>query len=248
VIASDLHRLPKAVFTKLTALLLGLSTALMAFTTHAEEAARRGVVERNVMAELGVGVLGLPGAQVCGKGRSLLDCDQGDTTPMVQMWQLYRASEVIAVGAGISIGMSPFANNTTGDPEGVEREHNRGYLTAEGIFRYQVLLERPWGCWLGATSGLAVVSDTFRSQRGTTDRAFVGPRGTTLRTEGFSLGVAVGLSYLLTPSWTLGTSMRTGLWVLPSKRAEDPFGDQASLRGANSFLMLAVSIGYRTRL
>lgn len=248
VLAPVLHRLFTVAPTNIAATLVGLAAALTTTVTHAAEKARRGVEERNLTAELGVGVLGLPGARVCGNGRSLLECNEGDTTPMAQIWELYRASELVAVGAGISLGMSPFANNTQGDPEGVEREHNRGYLTAEGLFRYHVLIERPWECWLGATSGLAVVSDTFRSRRGTTDRAFVGPRGTTLRTEGLSLGVAVGLNYLLSPSWTVGASMRTGVWLLPSQRAVDPFGDQASLRGVNSFLMLAISVGYRTRL
>jgi hypothetical protein len=238
---------PRGATVRATAVLFAIAVLSFAVASRAENGTRHSSSEKNGMAELGAGVLGLPGARVCGKGQTL-NCDQGDMTPMVQMWQLLRASRTIAAGAGISLGMSPSDTNTTGDPSGVEREHGRGYLTAEGILRYYLVINEPWETWVSATSGLAVVSDTYRSRRGVSDQALVGPRGVTLRTEGFTLGVGAGLGYLIAENWSLGATLRTGLWILPSKRVVDPFGDEASLRGANSFLMVAVSIGYRTRL
>src|SRR3954451_18297838 len=56
------------------------------------------------VAQLGVGLMTIPGADVCLKSRP---CTKGDTSLEMDFWQLYRANAAFAVGAGASLALKP---------------------------------------------------------------------------------------------------------------------------------------------
>jgi hypothetical protein len=200
-------------------------------------------------AEVGLGALTLPGAEVC-TNRSLiyLGCKRGDVSPMLELWQLVRPNPLFAIGAGITIGLFPIADAPSQEPPGVNRNHRRGYFTAEAIARYYLLHGPVWEGWLGATGGLVVISDTYSSSNNTTDLAYIGPRGVTIRTEGYTLGFAAGFAKYLTEKWTVGAALRYGLWTLPKVPSSDALGDQASLIGRVATIVLGINVGYRLSL
>lgn len=212
-----------------------------------------GSVVRPVgMAEFGVGWLTLPGAEVCG---SQSRCTQGDTSLDLEAWQLYRANLRFAFGAGVALGLVPTTDAPRSEPEPVEgedpieRDHSRGYLTIEGIVRYYPFVGEDWEAWGGLTGGLLVLSDTFATPAGKyEDKALVGPRGITIRSEGYTIGLAAGAAYSLAANWSLGGTLRYGNWFLPSEPERDALGDQASLTGRNTMFALGINIAYRVAL
>ena len=212
-----------------------------------------GSVVRPVgMAEFGVGWLTLPGAEVCGGPSS---CTQGDTSLELEAWQLYRANLRFAFGAGVTLGLIPTTDAPRSAPEPVagedpiERDHSRGYLTIEGIVRYYPFVGENWEAWGGLTGGFVVVSDTFATPAGKyEDKALVGRRGITIRTEGYTIGLAAGAAYSLAANWSLGGTLRYGNWFLPSDPESDALGDQASLKGRNTMFAFGINIAYRVAL
>lgn len=199
------------------------------------------------MAELGLGWLVLPGAKVC-SARTQNSCKRGDSSPMIEVWPLVRPTPRFAVGAGVSLGLIPTTDAPRQDPPGVQRDHSRGYLTVEGIGRYYAIVGERLEAWAGLTLGFVAVSDTFQSKNGLTDKALVGPRGVTIRTEGYTVGVAIGGAYSLSSHWSVGSTLRYGAWFLPRKPATDPLGDEASLVGRNSMFSLSLNVAYRIPL
>jgi hypothetical protein len=197
------------------------------------------------MAELGLGWLVLPGAEVCSAVNS---CSRGDSSPVIEAWPLYSPFRSFAAGAGITLGLIPTTDAPRQDPPGVTRDHSRGYLTVEGAVRYYPIREERVEAWAGLISGLVVVSDTYKVQGGDSDKALVGPRGVTIRTEGYSLGVALGGAYLLSPQVSVGAALRYSNWFLPSVPATDVLDDQASLAGRNSVFSLSLNVAYRIAL
>lgn len=206
------------------------------------------------MAELGIGWLTLPSAQLCTQ-QSQQDCKTGDSSPDLEAWQLYRANLAFAFGAGITLGLIPTTIEPPKDAQPVPageqpivRDHSRSYFTVEGIGRYYLFVGDSIEAWAGITGGLVVVSDSFSSQRPFSDKAFVGPRAQTIRTEGYTIGLAVGGAYSLAPNWSLGASLRYGEWFLPKSPATNVLGDQASLTGTNAMFSLGVNVAYRIPL
>ena len=167
---------------------------------------------------------------------------------MLELWQLFRPDPVFAMGAGVTIGLFPVANAPKLDVVGISRGHSRGYLTAEMIARWYWLHGPAWESWIGGTGGLVVISDTYTTNNEVTDRYVVGPRGVTMRTEGYTLGLAAGVSKVLSESWTVGAGVRYGLWFLPSTPARDVLGDEASLIGRVATIVLGINVGYRLQL
>lgn len=199
------------------------------------------------MLEAGLGWLVLPGAEVCVEP-SIAGCSRGDSSLQLDAWQLFRANRKFAAGAGIVLGLTPTTDAPREDPPGVTRDHTRRYFSAEGTARYYYLTGVSLEGWIGLTGGLVVVSDRFESTEGQSDKELVGPRGVTIRTEGYTVGLATGVSYLLSSNWTLGGTLRYGSWFLPKEPETDPFGDEASLRGQNNVLSLSVILGFRAPL
>lgn len=219
---------------------IGLSTGAAAQSNNDLEALDR----LTGMAEFGVGALTLPAATVCTE-RTSGKCEQGDTSLMLEAWQLLRTSRRLAAGAGVTLGLFPTADVPPNSRPEVNRDHRRSYFTAEMILRGYFYSSPEWEAWAGATTGLVVIGDTFSSTEALTGRALSGPRGVTTRTEGFTLGCAIGVSRPLLGNFTIGASLRYGFWNLPKEPARSPFGDEASLTGRNSMFLLGLSIGYK---
>ncbi len=196
------------------------------------------------IAEAGFGWLTLPGADVC----SPAGCKAGDTSFELDAWQLYRQNLRLAFGAGLMLGLIPTTDAPRRDSEGIERDHSRSYLTMEGMLRYYPYVGEKFELWLGLTGGLAVLSDRFKVIDDYADKPLVGPPGVTIRTEGGTLGVAVGGAYELSQHWSVGGSLRAGNWFLPSTPATDPLLDEASVTGRNFVSSLGFNIAYRISL
>lgn len=196
------------------------------------------------IAEFGFGWLTLPSAAIC--VGPVINCREGDTSFLLDAWQLYRGSTRFAFGAGLMLGLIP--TNNPPPPSGNEREHSRQYFTFEGTLRYYPYVGQSTEWWIGLTGGLVVVSDRFEVEAEGPDRALLGPRGVTIRTEGGSLGVAGGPVFALTENWALGATLRYGHWFLPTRPALDPLGSPASLTGRNTVISLGVAVAFRMAL
>jgi hypothetical protein len=199
------------------------------------------------IAEAGVGWLTLPGAEVCIDRKT--GCSEGDTSLALDLWQLYRQSRRFAFGAGILLALIPTTDAPKQDPQGVQRDHSRRYFTVEGMLRYYPYVGETVEWWVGGTGGLVVVSDRFVVKEDQEDdRALLGPRGVTVRTEGGTIGIAGGPVLALAPHWSLGLTLRYGHWFLPEKPAHDPLGSEASLTGRNTVFSAGVAVAFRTEL
>jgi hypothetical protein len=196
------------------------------------------------MAEAGFGWLTLPGADVC----SQAGCKAGDTSFELDAWQLYRQNLRLAFGAGLLLGLIPTTDAPRRDPEGIERDHSRRYLTLEGMLRYYPYVGERIELWLGVTGGLVVLSDRFVVVDDADDKPLIGPPGVTIRTEGGTLGLAIGGAYELSQHWSVGASLRAGYWFLPSTPATDPLQDKASVAGRNFVSSLGFNVAYRIPL
>jgi hypothetical protein len=199
------------------------------------------------MAEFGLGWLVLPGAEVCVEP-TIAGCSRGDSSLGLEVWQLFRPTRSFAAGAGLLLGLTPTTDAPREDPPGVSRDHSRRYFTVETTARYYPLTGPTFEAWAGISSGLVVVSDRFESTAGRTDKALVGPRGVTIRTEGYTIGMAGGAAYRLSPSWSVGGALRYGSWFLPESPSRSPFGDEASLRGQVNLLSFGFNVAYRLPL
>jgi hypothetical protein len=195
------------------------------------------------IAEAGFGWLTLPGADVCSQSA----CKAGDTSFELDGWQLYRQNLRLAFGAGLLLGLIPTTDAPRRDPVGIERNHTRKYLTLEGMLRYYAYVGETSEFWVGLTGGLVVLSDRFQVVD-VYDKPLLGPSGVTIRTEGGTLGLALGGAYELSKHWSVGGSLRFGNWFLPNKRATDPLEDQASVGGRNSVFSLGFNVAYRIPL
>lgn len=195
------------------------------------------------MVEANVGVLTLPGAEVCGSG----GCSNGDVVFALEGWELYRANKRWAFGAGVVVGLVPTAHPRQ-PPDAVPRDHTRSYFTFEGMLRYYPYVGKDLEWWTGLQGGFVVVSDRFTVNDNTDERALLGGSGVTIRTEGGSIGVATGFAYGLTEHWSLLGSLRFSEWFLPKEPARDPLGSEASLTGRNETVTLALGVSYRASL
>jgi hypothetical protein len=195
------------------------------------------------MAEFGFGWITLPGADVCVNAEA--GCEEGDTSFAVDAWQLYRASTKWGVGAGLTLGLLTTTNAPRMDPEGVDRDHSRGYFLFDAIGRYYPYVSSDIEAWVGATTGLVVVSDRYESSGGLSDKPLVGQRGVTIRSEGFATGLAAGVAVAFAQGWTFGGSLRYGYWFLPQTPTTDALGDEASLTGINAVVSLGLGVAYR---
>ena len=197
------------------------------------------------IAEANVGVLTLPNAEVCAERSS--GCSKGDLSFALEAWEVYRANQRFAFGAGVMVGLIPTANPPQ-DPEGMQRDHTRSYFTIEGVVRYYPWVGKNFEGWIGAVGGLVVVSDGFQIPDEDDNRALLGERGVTIASEGASIGLAIGMAYELADHWSLIGSLRVNQWFLPRVPETDPLGSEASLTGRNTATSLSFGIAYRLPL
>jgi tRNA A-37 threonylcarbamoyl transferase component Bud32 len=237
----------------LVAGLLATGALCVAQAGHAQEAfthdpapERDDTGQTYGMAEVGLGLLTLPTAQVCIE-RAEAGCSRGDRSLLLSGWPIFRRDQ-LALGAGVGFGLSPSADAPQSTEVSIPRDHHRSYFTLEVTARYYVPLNAGLDGWLGLTTGLVVVNDTFRPLEGRTEQALVGPRGVTLLTEGGTLGIAGGMTAMLSPSLLVGGHVRGSNWFLPQEPATNALGDEASLQGNVLALELSVTLAYRSRL
>lgn len=192
--------------------------------------------------EFGIGILALPDARVCGEA----GCDRGDVSLEVDAWPLFRASPSFAVGAGLTLALTP----TQDVPQGNQlfpREHSRRYFQAEGIGRYYLLHGRGLEAWTGLSAGLVVVSDNFRTKGGSEDVALVGSDSANIATEGLSLGLAAGVTFGVSETLQIGGTLRVANWFLPHSHERISFGEEASLADRVTMINAALVVAYHAR-
>jgi hypothetical protein len=191
--------------------------------------------------EFGIGVLALPDAEVCGDA----GCDQGDVSLEVDAWPLFRASPRFAVGAGLTLALTPTQDVPRGN-EAVPREHSRRYFQAEGIGRYYLLHGHAAELWTGLSAGLVVVSDNFRT-RGAPDVALIGADSANIATEGLTLGAAAGVTFGVSEVLQVGGTLRVANWVLPAGHERISFGEEASLANRVTMINVSLVVAYHAR-
>lgn len=192
--------------------------------------------------EFGVGVLALPDARVCGEA----GCDRGDVSVEVDAWPLFRASPNFAVGAGITLALTP----TQDVPQRVvpiPREHSRRYFQAEGIGRYYLVHGQALEWWLGVSTGLVVVSDNFRTRSAPPDLTLIGQDSANIATEGLTLGLGTGVTFGVSDVLQVGGTLRMARWILPSSHESIAFGEEASLADRVTMLNLSIVVAYHGR-
>lgn len=193
--------------------------------------------------EVGFGWLALPTAQVC----SAESCSQGDTTPLIEIWNLVHFDSGFAVGAGVTLGLAPTSTMPQED-DGVDREHTRSYMTFEAIGRYYPRIFADWDVWIGPGLGLAVVTDRFISNENESSQIRIESPGFTLRSEALSLFLAGGVSYSLSKRWHIGGGARAGRFGLPQTPARSPLGDEASIVGPTFYVFAGLNISIHAEL
>jgi hypothetical protein len=228
---------------------LGVSLApASALADDASAASRRATAAREMdrpymMAELGVALLTLPAAEVC---TTVDSCEDGETSLGFGIQNIYRYHRV-GFGAGIRWATTLRSDAAKGAVE-LERDHSRRYFFVEGQFRYYAIRGPSLEWWVGSTLGGVVVNDSWSvkaDREPYADTAFVGPRASTIRTEGFAAGLGLGGEWAFASNWSLGAQLRYSLWILPFEREESPTGDSASLSGRVDMIDLGIVIAYR---
>jgi hypothetical protein len=205
----------------------------------------RGVDRPHTLAQLGVGFMTLPGALVCLKGQP---CTKGDASIEGDFWQLYRANRNFAIGAGATVALSPSTDNPQTEA-GIDRSHTRSYFLVEAQGRYYALHATTFEAWLGATIGGVIVSDRYTIEGGDNPTAaIIGPRASTLRTEGGTIGGLLGAQWSFAPNWALGVNARYMRWFLPSEPATTVFLDRATLANQQDAVLVGLSFSYRIAL
>ncbi len=201
------------------------------------------------MVEVGIGWLTLPDAEVCSVRTGETDCLRGDSSPALEAWQLFRLPPVLALGAGVMLGLTPTTDLPERQLEGIRREQSRRYLTIEATGRVYPYVRDAFEAWAGATAGLVVVSDSFDTETDSaTDKPLIGSGGVIIRTEGFTSTLAGGLAYEVRRGWSVGGTLRVGAWFLPTDPKLSPLGDEASLAGRASYFVASLVAAYRVPL
>lgn len=192
--------------------------------------------------EFGVGVLALPDARLCGGA----GCDRGDISLEVDAWPIFRASPRFAVGAGITLALTP----TQDVPRRIttfSRDHSRRYFMVEGVGRYYFAHGRALEVWGGASTGLVVVSDNFRTASSEPAFTIIGANSANIATEGLSLGLAAGATFGVSDQLQVGGTLRFANWFLPSKQEVIAFEEEASLANRVTMINLALTVAYHGR-
>jgi hypothetical protein len=198
-----------------------------------------------LMVKGGVGLLALPLAEVCPTVGG--ECEPGETGIALNLHTLGRLDD-FAFGAGI-LWAAGLRNSEAADPTGgtLGRQHHRRYLVIEGDFRYYPVEFGDWEAWVGASSGLVIINDSFDTLADRDpphDAVFVGPRSVTLATPGLSVAVGAGLDWHFARRWFFGAEVRYANWVFAGERAQTPVGDLASFAGRVDVVDVGLIAGF----
>jgi hypothetical protein len=228
---------------------------LAAPSARAEDAQELGLIDRpHTIAELEAGAIALPAAPIS-KATSGGDTPflkglfgKGDATVQTGVHLLYRGGRDWALGAGALFAPSPTSDANAGGLGILPRTHSRSYLYLGTEGRYVPLHWRWVEGWVGLTAGGIIVADRFTTDVGDRVPAILGTKEVTVRTEGFSLGVQGGVSYMFLDRWVAGAIFRADRWILPNSPQCTPIGDCATLTGTVAAFEAGLTIGYRIPL
>jgi hypothetical protein len=215
-----------------------------------EDLAARVLARSHVTAELETGIIALPNAPISaaheGGSTPFGALGKGDATVLVGGHIVYRFAHDFAFGAGFLLGPKPTADSET--INGIPRTHSRSYMVVGAEGRY-VPIHYKWAeAWLGLSAGGVIVADRFDTNTAQNVPPVIGTNEVTIRTEGFSIGVEAGLSWLFAERIELGFAGRADRWVLPNSQACSPLGDCATLTGSVAAFQLGLTLGYRLTL
>jgi hypothetical protein len=192
--------------------------------------------------EFGIGMLALPDAKLCGEA----GCDRGDVSLEVDAWPLFRASPSFAIGAGLTLALTPTQDVPQRNTR-FQRDHSRRYFLVEGIGRYYLFHGQEREAWFGVSTGLVVVSDNFRTVTGGPDQIIIGSNSANIATEGLSLGLAAGITFGVSEKLQVGGTLRVANWFLPAQQEVITFGEEASLANRVTMLNVALTVAYHGR-
>jgi hypothetical protein len=232
-----------------------LSVLFVASAARAEDVNEMNLIDRpHTIAELEAGVIALPTAPISkatrGGDTPLLKgvFGKGDATLQTGIHLLYRGGRDWALGAGALFAPSPTSDSNAGGLGILPRTHSRSYLWLGTEGRYVPLHLRAIEGWVGLTAGGIIVADRFTTDVGDRVPAILGTKEVTVRTEGFSLGVQVGFSWMFLERWVAGAAFRADRWILPNSPQCTPIGDCATLTGTVAAFEAGLTIGYRIPL
>ncbi|HXS16636.1 MAG TPA: hypothetical protein VN764_05590 [Polyangiaceae bacterium] len=201
---------------------------------------------KSTEAELGVGWLALPGAQVC----STAECVRGDGTFAFHFSGLFHFHERWAVGLGGDLGFWPTADPALSDDASAsQRKLTRDYYTLSVEVRFfpwhtMASAPRPGRVtpYLGADLGFALLSDRYYSPPLDENGAVrIGEPGALLRNQGFIARAILGADVGLTRALALGLSVRAGgVWFEPRKVTA--FDDQSTVTGWNFIVISTLNL------
>ena len=216
----------------------------------------RGIISRpHTIAELELGAIVLPSAPIspAQRGGNLpvgLQIGKGDATIQLGTHLLYRATPNWAVGAVVIFAPRP-TNDTgygLGGSSGLSRTHARDYLFVGAEGRYVPLHYKLFEGWIGAQAGGIIIADRFTTTSSGAFSPTLGAPQVDERTEGFSLGGQIGLSYSFSESFVVGFTLRADGWFLPSTPQCSSIGDCATLSSTSVVYEGGFLFGYRIPL
>ncbi len=231
--------------------ILGSSSTAWAENQESFTARRASVaLDQNythTLLSVNIGLLSLPAASVCPRSRT--SCEKGETSVSFGVYNQYRFGR-FALGASVAWAASLATGAAPGITE-LQREHDRSYFLVEGQARYYGIRAGRWEWWGGLTLGGVIIKDEWSvisDREPYADTAFVGPRSALMSTEGLAAGVAIGGEWMVASNLFLGTTLRYGKWLLPTKARQLPTGDSASLSGNVDVLEFGLLVAYRIAL
>jgi hypothetical protein len=206
---------------------------------------------KHTLAELEVGFIALPTAPISagqqGGNTPIGTIGRGDATASLGMHLLFRGGADWALGAGALFAPRPTSDNEYGTPAGLQRTHSRDYLWLGGEGRYIPIHYRTIEAWVGVSIGTVIIADRFSTDAPPVPSA-LGTSATTIRTEGFSVGIQGGADWAFTESFIAGLALRFDHWILPSSGECTSFGDCATLTGPVTEIEFGLRLGYRIAL
>lgn len=229
-----------------------LAWALPASAEDTSVTARRARAARQrglpfTVVEIDTGIIALPAAEVC--PGSVNDCTTGEVSLSVGLRNLYEFGP-FAIGAGIVWGTTLRNDDARGAAE-LLREHSRRYFLVETLFRYAFLQTESAEGFVGTGLGLVSIRDawTVDADRNPPNKVkFVGPDALVVGTEGLTVNVAAGGSYIFADNFSVGGIFRYGNWIMPFEPATSSVGDVASLSGRVDVFDLSATLAYRLAL
>jgi hypothetical protein len=195
-------------------------------------------------AELGVGMLTLPGARFCLSNPG--NCTRGDISPEVYLVMLYRLNRSWAFGAGATVALP--SGSDKAPPASLDRSHTRSYLMVDTALRYYGLQLDWMEGWVGGTLGAVIIKDLYKNNAENPSAPILGPQGVSVRTEGLSAGIEAGVAWSFANNWSLAGVLRSAWWFLPATKACAPTGDCATLGGETTMFFLGGAVAYRIGL